>query len=376
METEKIKQLQQWVDQSDRIVFFGGAGVSTESGIPDFRSQDGLYHQQYDVPPETILSHTYFERHTAEFYRFYRNKMICLTAKPNAAHKKLAELEQAGKLLAVVTQNIDGLHQLAGSRSVLELHGSVHRNICQVCGAVYDAEWIMMTTGVPHCDKCGGSGYVGSTMCECLSELCRQEQKKEISVLSSSRETFSQFRLDYYPDAVDPKYGASPRTIMERTLNICRRYAATFTPNAGNLLFIGGTGLGKTFLSACIARTVTDRGYSVVYETSNHLFSKLEQAKFNPSDDTRREATKLTNSDLLILDDLGTEMPGQFVTAALYSLLNDRMMAVKPMVISTNLNVDELSRRYSPQIASRLHGDFQRLTFVGNDIRVLKNRGL
>ena len=156
METEKIKQLQQWVDQSDRIVFFGGAGVSTESGIPDFRSQDGLYHQQYDVPPETILSHTYFERHTAEFYRFYRNKMICLTAKPNAAHKKLAELEQAGKLLAVVTQNIDGLHQLAGSRSVLELHGSVHRNICQVCGAVYDAEWIMMTTGVPHCDKCGG----------------------------------------------------------------------------------------------------------------------------------------------------------------------------------------------------------------------------
>ena len=213
-------------------------------------------------------------------------------------------------------------------------------------------------------------------MCECLSELCRQEQKKEISVLSSSRETFSQFRLDYYPDAVDPKYGASPRTIMERTLNICRRYAATFTPNAGNLLFIGGTGLGKTFLSACIARTVTDRGYSVVYETSNHLFSKLEQAKFAPSEDTRREAAKLTNCDLLILDDLGTEMPGQFVTAALYSLLNDRMMAVKPMVISTNLNVDELSRRYSPQIASRLHGDFQRLTFVGNDIRVLKNRGL
>ena len=142
------------------------------------------------------------------------------------------------------------------------------------------------------------------------------------------------------------------------------------------MLFIGGTGLGKTFLSACIARTVTDRGYSVVYETSSHLFSKLEQAKFSPSDDTRREAAKLTNSDLLILDDLGTEMPGQFVTAALYSLLNDRMMAVKPMVISTNLNVDELSRRYSPQIASRLHGDFQRLTFVGNDIRVLKNRGL
>lgn len=135
---------------------FGGAGVSTESGIPDFRSQDGLYHQQYDVPPETILSRTYFDRHPAEFYRFYRNKMICLTAKPNAAHKKLAELEQAGRLLAVVTQNIDGLHQMAGSRNVLELHGSVHRNICRSCGAVYDAEWVMMTNGIPHCDKCGG----------------------------------------------------------------------------------------------------------------------------------------------------------------------------------------------------------------------------
>lgn len=155
MYQEKIQQLQGWIDKAQQIVFFGGAGVSTESGIPDFRSQDGLYHQQYDVPPETILSHTYFERHTEDFYRFYRNKMICLTAKPNAAHWKLAELEQAGKLKAVVTQNIDGLHQMAGSRNVLELHGSIHRNICRSCGAVYDAAWIMMTTGVPHCEKCG-----------------------------------------------------------------------------------------------------------------------------------------------------------------------------------------------------------------------------
>ena len=156
MDMEKVQQLQQKINAAHRIVFFGGAGVSTESGIPDFRSQDGLYHQQYDVPPETILSRTYFDRHPAEFYRFYRNKMICLTAKPNAAHKKLAELEQAGRLLAVVTQNIDGLHQMAGSRNVLELHGSVHRNICRSCGAVDDAEWVMMTNGIPHCDKCGG----------------------------------------------------------------------------------------------------------------------------------------------------------------------------------------------------------------------------
>ena len=227
----------------------------------------------------------------------------------------------------------------------------------------------------PICDNCGGSGYVGSQMCDCLRELCRQEQKKEVSILTGSRETFNQFNLDYYPDRVDPKYGASPRTIMERNLSICRRYAMTFAQSSGNLLFGGGTGLGKTFLSACIARAVADRGNSVVYETASHLFSKLEAAKFSPNEENRREAAKFTDCDLLIIDDLGTEMPGQFVTAALYSLLNDRLLLGKPMVISTNLNVDEMSRRYSPQIASRLHGGFQRLTFVGEDIRVLKNRG-
>lgn len=228
----------------------------------------------------------------------------------------------------------------------------------------------------PICDKCGGSGYIGSNMCECLTELCRQEQKKEVSVLSGSREAFNQFRLDYYPDRIDPKYGASPRTIMERNLKICRTYALTFAPSAGNLLFVGGTGLGKTFLSACIARAVADRGYSVVYESAGHLFGKLEQAKFSPSEEARREAARFTECDLLILDDLGTEMPGQFVTAAFYTLLNDRILAGKPMVISTNLNIDEAARRYSPQIASRLQGSFQGLTFVGEDIRILKNRGL
>lgn len=228
----------------------------------------------------------------------------------------------------------------------------------------------------PICDKCGGSGYIGSNMCECLTELCRQEQKKEVSVLSGSREAFNQFRLDYYPDRIDPKYGASPRTIMERNLKICRTYALTFAPSAGNLLFVGGTGLGKTFLSACIARAVADRGYSVVYESAGHLFGKLEQAKFSPSEEARREAARFTDCDLLILDDLGTEMPGQFVTASFYTLLNDRILAGKPMVISTNLNIDEAARRYSPQIASRLQGSFQGLTFVGEDIRILKNRGL
>ena len=226
----------------------------------------------------------------------------------------------------------------------------------------------------PICDRCGGSGYVGAAMCECLTELCRQEQKKELTLLTAGKETFSQFRLDYYSDTYDPKYGASPRVIMEKNFKNCRSYAATFAPDAGNLLFVGGTGLGKTFLSACIARTVADRGYSVCYETASHLFSKLERAKFNGDEEARKETEKYTACDLLIIDDLGTEMPGQFVTAALYSLLNDRLLAGKPMVISTNLNVDEAGRRYSPQVASRLHGSFTRLTFVGDDIRVMKNR--
>ena len=150
--TEKLKEL---INGSNNIVFFGGAGVSTESGIPDFRSTDGLYHQEYDYPPETILSHSFFMRNPEEFYRFYKNKMLCLDAKPNMAHKKLAELEKAGKLKAVITQNIDGLHQAAGSKEVLELHGSVHHNYCMKCGKSYDAEYMLHAEGVPTC-SCGG----------------------------------------------------------------------------------------------------------------------------------------------------------------------------------------------------------------------------
>ena len=151
----QTEQLKQWVKESDNIVFFGGAGVSTESGIPDFRSVDGLYNQKYDYPPETILSHTFYMKHTEEFYRFYRDKMLVPDARPNAAHLKLAELEAAGKVKAVITQNIDGLHQMAGSKNVLELHGSVHRNYCRKCGKLYSAQDILESTGVPLC-SCGG----------------------------------------------------------------------------------------------------------------------------------------------------------------------------------------------------------------------------
>ena len=153
---DAINTLQTWIDESRSIVFFGGAGVSTESGIPDFRSVDGLYNQQYDYPPEEILSHTFFNRNPEEFFRFYRDKMLCLDAKPNAAHQKLAELEQAGKLKSVVTQNIDGLHQAAGSQRVWELHGSVLRNYCMRCARPFTAQHILNSRGVPRC-TCGGS---------------------------------------------------------------------------------------------------------------------------------------------------------------------------------------------------------------------------
>ena len=229
----------------------------------------------------------------------------------------------------------------------------------------------------PICDRCGGSGYVGATMCECLKELCRQEQKKELTFLNLGRETFEQFRLDYYSDRYDANFGASPRMIMEKNFQTCRKYAHSFTEKSGNLLFNGGTGLGKTFLSACIARVVAERGYSVVYESAGHLFAKMEQAKFGGDEEAREEIKKYGGCDLLIIDDLGTEMPGQFVNSALYGLINDRLLGGKPMVISTNLNmVEELPKRYSPQVVSRLQGSFKQLPFVGEDIRVKKNWGL
>lgn len=155
MMSKEVEKLQELIDRYDNIVFFGGAGVSTESGIPDFRSQDGLYNQKYDFPPETILSHTFFMNRPDEFYRFYQDKMLCDTAKPNAAHRKLAQLEEAGKLKAVITQNIDNLHQMAGSKKVLELHGSVHRNYCMKCHKFYDFAYMKHASGVPRC-TCGG----------------------------------------------------------------------------------------------------------------------------------------------------------------------------------------------------------------------------
>jgi DNA replication protein DnaC len=212
-------------------------------------------------------------------------------------------------------------------------------------------------------------------MCECLQALCREEQKKELTFLSAGEETFDGFRLDYYPDRVDPRLGVNIRTVMEKTYQTCRKYAMNFSESSGNLLFSGDTGLGKTFLSACIARAVAEKGYSVVYESAGHLFTRLERAKFGGDEDARREIEKYGMCDLLIVDDLGTEMPGQFTTAALYTLINDRILSGKATIISTNMNTEDLTKRYNSQIASRLRGSFQRVAFVGEDIRLKRSWG-
>ncbi len=223
----------------------------------------------------------------------------------------------------------------------------------------------------PVCTKCGGSGYIGSQMCDCLRELCRQEQKKELtSLLGSGQETFETFRLDVYPDAYDPKLGTSPRQLMKSNFNICRKYAQNFGEGSGSLLFSGATGLGKTFLSACIARQVADRSFSVVYDTAIRLFSDFEAEKFGAyAEENRGLSRKYFECDLLIIDDLGTEMTTQFTISALYHLLNTRMMENRATIISTNLADNEIENRYNPQIASRIIGTFRLVQFAGEDIR-------
>ncbi len=228
----------------------------------------------------------------------------------------------------------------------------------------------------PVCPHCGDTGYIGSSMCRCLQQLCALEQQKELGSAFRGGESFENFRLDYYSNTVIPQVKASARSVMEKNLNHCREYARLFSHGVGNLLLFGSTGLGKTHLALAIGSAVGAQGYSVCYETAISLFDKLQKARFTPNEETISQADRLGNCDLLIVDDLGTEMPGQFVTAALYGLLNQRLISGKPMIITTNLTVEETSNRYSPQISSRLYGEFKRLTFLGTDIRVLKNGGM
>lgn len=223
----------------------------------------------------------------------------------------------------------------------------------------------------PICPKCGGSGYVGAQMCECLRELCRQEQKKELtSLLSTGGARFDSFRLDVYPDTYSEEYGCSPRGMMRLILNRCQRYANSFSPDSGNMLFTGAPGLGKTFLSACIARTVADRGFSVVYDTAISMFSAFEAAKFGDrSEESERGTEKYLCADLLIIDDLGSEMTTQFTMSALYTVVNTRLMEGRATIVSTNLTREQLSARYSPAICSRILGMYQFMQFLGDDLR-------
>lgn len=224
----------------------------------------------------------------------------------------------------------------------------------------------------PICTACGGTGYVGAVMCDCLRELCRQEQKKELSgLLGTGRECFERFRLDVYPDEIDAQLGVSPRTLMQYVLSNAQHYARTFDEKSGSILMLGATGLGKTFLSACIAKTVADKGYSVVYETAGKVFSDFETEKFALHGEDDSLTKKYLSCDLLILDDLGTEMVTQFTVSALYQIINTRLLAKRATIVSSNLSSDDLQRRYSAQIASRLLGTYELYQFRGNDIRLM-----
>lgn len=228
------------------------------------------------------------------------------------------------------------------------------------------------------CPKCRDTGYMGTELCSCLMDAYKEEQTKELSqLLKLGEESFDSFDLDFYPEEYDPSLGMSPREAMEGVFEAAYEYARKFSDRSKNLFFTGGTGLGKTFLSTSIAKVVAEKGYSVIYDTAVNVFDKYRLQQFGRTpeeqDSGRYEVNRLEKTDLLIIDDLGTELPGQFVTSALYQLLNNRAAAGKKTVINSNFTVDELEKRYSPQVASRLAGNFIELKFVGRDIRRIKN---
>lgn len=291
-------------------------------------------------------------------------------AKAYAEHPRLAEIDR--RLRATAAQAV-----AAGFRRGEDPTVTVAALREENLELQREREWILSDyeegylDNAPVCTACGGSGYVGAVMCSCLQELCRQEQKRELtSLFITGQEQFRNFKLDYYPDQADPDFGVSPRQMMELIYNRCLHYAQDFGPASGSMLFTGGPGLGKTFLSACIARLVADSGFSVVYDTAIRLFSGFEDAKFGENTaENRTKAQKYLDCDLLIIDDLGTEMTTQFTVSALYTVVNTRLQTGRATIISTNLKPEALHDRYSPQIASRVLGVYQIMQFLGTDIR-------
>ena len=242
-------------------------------------------------------------------------------------------------------------------------------------GGGFPPDWLDMHY---NCEKCSDTGYVGGKMCSCLAQLYKEEQAKELSLLLNLRDdTFDSFDLSYYDDTPDAVTGISPRTVMETIRDTCWTYSNRFGKNSANLYLTGGTGLGKTFLSTCIAKVVSEKGFSVVYDTAGSVFSKFEDEKFSKYDDmtqVRSDINRYTSCDLLILDDLGTEMKTAFTVSAFYSLVNSRLLSGKKTVISSNLDPSLLGKRYSVQISSRIIGNYEILRFAGRDIRILKKQ--
>lgn len=257
-------------------------------------------------------------------------------------------------------------------RESLDLQGKRAELLAE---AGWPLDWL---DGAWDCPKCRDTGYVEGRACDCLMKLYEEQRSKDLSaLLKLGNESFETFDLTLYDSEPDPETGVSPREQMREVFGFCRDYADSFGPGSVNLLFRGGTGLGKTFLSACIARVVSQKGFSVVYETTVEALSAYEDQKFRGSEAAEQTIKKLLSCDLLILDDLGTEMVTDFTRTALYSLVNARLLSGKKTVISTNLTYEEMERLYTPQICSRLRGEYQDLPFVGRDIRLMrKERGL
>ena len=289
---------------------------------------------------------------------------------------RLAEIERElrGTMGRIVTSALQkGTDPLPAIRVLRDENLELQRERAELLTAM--GEPIDYLDDKPACPLCGDTGYRKGQVCDCLKKYYAREQLHELSrLLPLGEATFDSFRFDYYDDAVWPDYGTSPRANMERNFDVCRDYAQQFSKGSGNLLLSGGTGLGKTFLSACIARVVSDGGYSVVYDTAGRIFSRFEEAKFRGDAEGDADAKRCQRCDLFIVDDLGTEMTTSFVQSALYQLVNGRLMEGKATIISTNLAPEELGTRYGGAVLSRLEGEYEILPFFGEDIRRLKRQ--
>lgn len=296
------------------------------------------------------------ERQDRIYHEYPRVREIDLQLRQTMAEVMAAAFRKGSDPQAAVRQARQQNRQLQAERSQI-LRGSGY-------GENY------LSDG-PLCRKCSDTGYVGEKMCSCLEKYCLEEQRKALtSLMAGVPGCFDDFSLDYYSTITDPAMGISPRDQMELVYETCVDYARKFSLHSKSLLMSGGTGLGKTFLSACIARQVVSMGYSVVYDTAIHVFSCMEKQKFGGGQDDTRMVQRIMECDLLIVDDLGTEMSTSFVPSALYSIVNGRILSGHPTIISTNLSQGELGRRYTPQIASRLLGEYIPLVFLGRDIRL------